>query len=186
MPAQNKGLDRQEQRKLERRVVLRRNALSIFNITLLGLAIANLALGDPLGALITIGVLILNIGLNVFQQLLAARRIEELVELTTPRATVVRAGRVKSLDIDEVVVGDMLLAGTGDEFLTPGVIRFAAQDLRIENAGAASRRTMVSRVPGDRVHPGTFCRQGWAAYEALERPSNWGAGAVSGQGTDGL
>ena len=44
---------------------------------------------------------------------------------------------------------------------------------------------MVSRVPGDRVHPGTFCRQGWAAYEALERPSNWGAGAVSGQGTDG-
>ena len=178
-------LERQEQHKLDRRAVLRRNSLSIFNVTLLGLAIANLALDDPLGALITIGVLILNIGVNVFQQLLAARRVEELVNLTKPRATVVRAGNVKSLDIDEVVVGDMLLVGTGDEILTDGVIHFSSEDLRISTAGAISQRAISSEAPGDTIHTGSICLKGWAAYEALERPSNWGAEGASGRGNDG-
>ena len=62
-------------------------------------------LGDPLSALLTFGVFLLNVGLNAAQQLYATNRVEALLALTRPLATVIRDGRVKSADIDEIVTG---------------------------------------------------------------------------------
>lgn len=58
----------------------------------------------PLSALLTFGVFLLNVGLNAVQQLYA---------LTRPVATVIRGGRIKNVEMDEIVVGDALVVGPG-------------------------------------------------------------------------
>jgi LPXTG-motif cell wall-anchored protein len=59
---------RKEQLTRSRKAILKRNARSRLNFTLLGLAVIQWFLEDHLGALITVGIILLNILINVAQQ----------------------------------------------------------------------------------------------------------------------
>lgn len=105
-----------------RREIWRSSTFSIFNLGLLGLAVAQSLLGDPLSALLTVGVLILNIVLTAGQQLVATSQVERLMEQGQPQATAIRDGRIRSIDVDEIAVDDVLVAGPGDQFLAIGAV----------------------------------------------------------------
>jgi len=93
------------------RDIIRDNVLTIFNFSLLGVALMQLILGRYLDALLSIGVSILNIAIQVGQELFVRKRLEHVILTTRPQATVIRAGKARSIDPSEIVKEDVLVVG---------------------------------------------------------------------------
>jgi magnesium-transporting ATPase (P-type) len=146
-----------------RREIWRENVLSIFNLSLVGLAFVQLFFGRPLDALISFGVLLLNIGLNIFQEYFARLRIKNILQETRPRVTVIRDQTTRSIDADNMVIDDMVAIGPGDELFADGTIvhqeGFVVDETTL---GDGSRRSTKDK--GDQVYAGTFCVSGRAVY----------------------
>jgi cation-transporting ATPase E len=147
-----------------RREIWRENVLSIFNLSLIGLASVQLFFGRPLDALISFGVLCLNIVLNVFQEYFARLRIKDILQGTRPRVTVIRDQTTRSIDVDKMVIDDMVAIGPGDELLADGTV-VHQEDLVVDEStlGDGSRRS--TKEDGDQVYAGTFCVSGRAVYQ---------------------
>lgn len=160
------GLDNSIQFKpsRSRREIWRENVLSIFNLSLVGLALVQLLFDRPLDALLSLGVLCLNIGVNIFQEYFARLRIKDILLNTRPRVTVIRDRKTRSIDANDIVVGDMVAFGPGDELLADGAIihqdRLVVDESMLEDGNRRS-----TKVQGDRIFAGTFCVSGRAVYQ---------------------
>ena len=157
-------------RKAVIKTILRRNAVSIFNVSLLALAAVTLWLGDTLGALTTLGVMLANIVVNTVQQVFAVSNVEKIAKQSRPKVSVLRSGKMKSVPVEEIVAGDVVIIGLGEQILTEGIILRAADNLRVDRSAFAVTDSKPNRRPGDKIQPGWFCVQGWAAYEVLNLP----------------
>jgi len=142
----------------------RRNTLSVFNVTIVVLAISQVLLKDPLGALGTIGTLILSVSVNFFQETRAAKRVGALARQAQPLAAVIRDGRLQSIDQDELVVGDVMIAGKGDEILADGLLLECA-NLKVNESKLVGGRVTAEKIPGDELMAGSYCETGWAVFE---------------------
>lgn len=147
-----------------RREIWRENVLSIFNLSLVGLAFVQLFFGRPLDALISFGVMCLNIGVNIFQEYFARLRTKDVLQETRPRVTVIRDQTTRSIDADNMVIEDMVAIGPGDELFADGSI-IHQEGLVIDETtlGDGSRRAY--KDDGDKVYAGTFCVSGRAVYQ---------------------
>jgi cation-transporting ATPase E len=156
-----------------RREIWRTSTFSIFNFNMLGLAAAQALLGDPLSALLTFAVFLLNVGLNAAQQLYATNRVEKLLDLARPQPTVIRDGGIRSADLDEIVVGDLLIVGSGDQFLVDGeLLSGEAEVVGAQSAGEGGGKGIKRQ--GDRVATGAYCLQGRAVIRATSLPRDFG------------
>jgi magnesium-transporting ATPase (P-type) len=162
-------LARQNKEKAARKERLRKRIFSILNLTILVFAISLLLLRDFWGAVGTLGALIFNISVNTFQETRAARKMQELTEKARPYATVIRAGRLRNLNLDDVVIDDVLVAGQGDEILADGML-LEGEELRIDETTLGPLGEVVSKQPGDLLRAGSFCISGWAVYRAQSIP----------------
>jgi len=142
--------------------IWRRNITSIFNVSMLGLAVVQWLLSDFWGGLLTLGVLAMSLGLNIFQESFAAKRVGELKEIARPQATVIREGQVRSIDAVEVVVEDVLVVGPGDRFLADGDV-LSSTDIIIEDTELPGANQPKQKH--DKVNAGSTCVQGRAAYK---------------------
>ena len=157
-------------RKKINRAILKRNLVSIFNVSLLGLAIATFMLGDWLGALTTLGVLVANIVVNSVQQAFAVYNVEKIASQSRPKVNAIRSGQSKGIRADEVVVGDVLVIGLGDQILADGQILRAADNLWVDDTAFAEHSKKANKSPDDILEAGSYCVQGWAAYEVQSLP----------------
>jgi cation-transporting ATPase E len=147
------------------RQIWRGNTLTIFNLSMVGLAVVQVLLGKPFDAVLTTGVMLLGIGLNTGQQLWARGRLQELEQSTRPQATVVRGGVVRSVDPGEVVQGDVLVVGPGDQILADGQVLSTGQ-LIVDESMLTGDPRQHTRQAGEPVYAGSFCLAGHGAYEA--------------------
>ena len=143
--------------------ILRYNTLSIFNLSLVGIALVQLLLGNPLDALLSLGVMFLNIGLNTAQELIAKRRLRDLNTATQPSVTVIRDDAAQSIDPNEIVVGDALVAGPGDYIFVDGEVMGGGHLVMNESLLSSSSDTPTKRE-GDPVYAGSYCLSGRAVY----------------------
>ena len=153
-----------------RREIWRTNTFSVFNFNMLGLATAQALLGDLLGAILTFIVFLLNVGLNAAQQLYATKRVERLFDQARPQPTVIREGQIRSARLEEVVVGDVLVAGPGDQFLVDGLVLSGKPMVSAPQSDQKSVQTTIKRA-GDRVPAGAYCLQGRAIYQVVALPA---------------
>ena len=144
--------------------IWRENVLSIFNLSLVGLALVQLLFGRPLDALLSLGVLGLNIGVNVFQEYFARLRIKDVLLETRPRVTVIRDHTTRSIDANEMVVDDIVAFGPGDELLADGVI-IHQSGLVVDESMLGDGNRRSTKDEGDWVFAGTFCVSGNAVYQ---------------------
>lgn len=165
-------LEWEQQTRHERR---HRNIFSILSLTILVLSISQVVLKDYLGALATLGTLLLNIAVNIFQEARSARKVAELAAKARPMAAVIRDGSLKSIDQDDVVVGDILVAGRGDEILADGLL-VESTDLTIDESMLAGQAGIVTKETGELLLAGSSCASGWAVYrverENIEKPED--------------
>ncbi len=164
---------REQEARRVRRDIWRSRTFSIFNLSLLAAAAVRVLLGDPVGAWLTLGILILNIVLNVAQQLMATQRLEKLMAQTRPQATAIRDGRIRSIDIDEIVTDDLLVIGPGDEFVASGEIVEGGPEVAEVNI-VSGEGTGVFKEKGDLIQAGSHCIQGRAVYRVTKIPEDLG------------
>lgn len=144
--------------------IWRENIFSIFNLSLVGLALVQLLFGRPLDALLSVGVLALNIGINVFQENYARLRLKDILQETRPRVTVIRDQTTHSIDANQLVVGDMVAFGPGDGLLADGII-VHQEDLVVDESMITNRDRRAVKEQGDVVFAGAFCVSGHAVYQ---------------------
>jgi magnesium-transporting ATPase (P-type) len=150
-----------------RKQTIKENVFTIFNLSLVGLGFAQLLLGLPLDALISVGTIALNTVLNIGQETLARMRMKEVEEATRVQAAVIREGKVRSIDPNEVVQGDILVVGPGDDLIVDGELVGEGQ-ITVDESILTGERAQRTRQNGDKVYAGSFCVSGRAAYEAQQ------------------
>ena len=148
---------------------LRHRVFSIFNITLLVMFITQLFMQEFWGALGSLGALILNVAVTAFNLARSARQVGKLLTAARPKATAIREGIFHNIDQDDIVIGDVLTVGKGDEIFAEGIV-LDASDFLVDT-------TLIDLTPaveeinvGERVRTGSFCESGWAIYR-VERIS---------------
>lgn len=147
-----------------RRDMWRDNTFSIFNLSLVGIAFVQLLLGQPLDALISLGVMILNISVNIAQELIARRRMKDILESRRVKSTVIRDGRVRSIDPGEIVPGDANVLGPGDQIFVDGEI-VADGTIVVDESFLKGGKTREVKHSGDWVFAGGLCISGHAVCE---------------------
>ena len=148
-----------------RQQTIKENVFTIFNLNLVGLAFGQLLLGIPLDALISLGTIALNAILNIVQESLAQRKMKAVEEETRLQATVIREGKVRGIDPNQVVQGDILVIGPGDDLIVDGELVGEGQ-ITVDESLLTGSRVRRARQSGDKVYAGSFCVSGRAVYEA--------------------
>jgi magnesium-transporting ATPase (P-type) len=148
-----------------RRDIVRDNVLTIFNLSLVGLVTVQLLLQRPLDALISFGVMCLNIGVNIAQEFLARRMLRDVEEAGRPQATVIREGVARSIDSSKIVLGDALVVGPGDPLFVDGELVDEGQ-IVVDESMLTSEGNHRTVVAGDEVYAGSLCISGRSVYQA--------------------
>ncbi len=143
----------------------RENTFTVFNFSLVGMVIAQLLLKHPLDALISFGVLIISIVINIGQEVLAQRKLAEFERDARPKVTVIREGEPYSIEPNEIVVDDMLIAGPGDRIFVDGEISGKGEAL-IDEALVTGKSERITKSNGDELYAGSFCVSGRIVYKA--------------------
>lgn len=95
-------------------------------VMLMAAAAAYLILGEERDAIVLALALIPVLGVDVLLEARSRAALESLARAAEPLADVVRDGRVRSVAIEEVVPGDVLLLREGQTIAADGVVRWAA------------------------------------------------------------
>ncbi|MFC2054832.1 HAD family hydrolase [Chloroflexota bacterium] len=160
------GLKKGEQRRFLRQAI-RQNLFTTFNVDLFGIAFIMFMLGSPLGALGTLLILIINLCLNVFQEMYTKKKLEVLVQSVQPSVNVIRESKLKSIELTDIVPGDMLVVGTGDQIQVEGSIVGEGEILVDESLHSQETKQVLKRA-GDTLHSDSFCIDGRAVYRSSQ------------------
>lgn len=144
--------------------IIRENTFSIFNLSLLGIAVVQILIGKPLDVLLSLGVMVLNIALNTAQELIARKRMQEVEQSNRPKSTVIREGKAYSVDPDEIVIGDMLVVGPGDQLFVDGEM-IGDGDIVVDESFFNPKKRRIKKYTGDSVYGGSFCVSGRGVYQ---------------------
>jgi cation-transporting P-type ATPase E len=147
------------------RQIFLENVFTFINMCLLGLGISLTLLGRFGDALLSTGVIALNVVVSVVQEIRAKRTLDEIALLTRPTATVLRDGRERAVLPQEVVVGDVLKIGPGDQIIVDGRI-IGDGRLTMDESLLTGEADLIAKQPGDAVYSGSFCVSGDGWYVA--------------------
>jgi P-type E1-E2 ATPase len=146
------------------RSILRANLLTVFNVVLVVFGLITLIFADWRDALF-LGILIVNAGIGIVQEARAKRSLDRLAALVAPRATVVRDGRPREVDVPGVVPGDLVLVGAGDQVVADGPV-VGSEGLGVDESILTGESEPVMRGPGEALRAGSFAVEGSGSYVA--------------------
>lgn len=144
--------------------ILRANLLTVFNLVLVFFGVVTLLFGDWRDALF-LAILILNAGIGILQEARAKASLDRLAALVAPTATVVRDGRPRQVAVEDVVVGDLVRIGAGDQLVADGRL-VEVEGLGLDESILTGESEAIVRGRGDNVRAGSFAVEGAAAYVA--------------------
>jgi len=167
LPIFNIEDEEQEETRSFLRKSIKQNLLNPFNIDLFGIAIVMLLLDNLASALGTVAIILLNLVVNVFQEMFTRKKLIEILAKLHPQATVIRSGRIQSIDPVFIVRGDTLLIGQGDEAIVDGEGGGESQFV-VERYSGAEDPCQENISPGKTLHAGDICVKGRGVYIARE------------------
>ncbi|HLF76105.1 MAG TPA: HAD-IC family P-type ATPase [Dehalococcoidia bacterium] len=141
------------------------NAFAPVSVVLYVISGMLVALGLVGDALMTAGLVLVNVVVGSVQESKAKRRLDEISLLVQPTATVIRDGIEASIAPDQIVLGDSVLVRQGDELQVDGIV-LAEQGLSVDESLLTGESDYVPKGEGDRVHAGSYCTAGSGVYEA--------------------
>ncbi|MCJ7659578.1 MAG: hypothetical protein MUO67_10555, partial [Anaerolineales bacterium] len=156
---------KQADKRQFRRKAVRQNLLTTFNLDLFGMAFILFMLGSPDGALGTLLVVAINLGLNVFQENFTKNQLDAHLESLQPTAIAIRERRIKSVELADIVPGDLLVIGPGDQILVNGEV-IGEGEIVVDESTAEQEEHQLVKCAGDQVRAGSFCVEGNAIYKS--------------------
>jgi cation-transporting ATPase E len=161
------------------RSILRANLLTVFNVVLLVFGLITLIFADWRDALF-LAILIVNAGIGIIQEARAKWSLDRLAALVAPRATVVRDGSPRSVDVQHVVPGDLVVVGAGDQVVADGTL-VRSESLGLDESILTGESESVTRGAGEPVRAGSFAVEGTGAFLAEAVGTDTYAGRLTGQ-----
>ena len=108
----------------------------------------SLSLGDPVGGLIIISMVLLSVLLNFFMEFQAQHAVEEIRKQVATTAAVIRDGREQELSVAELVPGDVVRLNAGD--LVPADARLLeVKDLQVRESALTGESLCVEKTCND-------------------------------------
>jgi cation-transporting P-type ATPase E len=159
--------------------IVRANALTLFNVLLVGFGILELAFGDIRDALF-LAILVANTGIGILQELRAKRSLDRLSALVAPTATVIRSGAPEGVPVEGVVDGDLVRLGPGDQVVADATLR-TADDLTLDESVLSGESRPVRRTAGDAVRSGSFVVEGTGTAVVTATGEESYAGRLAGE-----
>jgi cation-transporting ATPase E len=145
--------------------IVRKNVFTFINTVLFLIGFV-LVLMDHVGdAVVTAGLVLLNVAVGVTQEIRAKRKLDRIALLTRPKATVIRDAEEREVDPSEIVLGDVLVVRPGDQFVVDGRIT-AGGRVEVDESPLTGESERIRKATGDPVYSGSFCVSGMAIYEA--------------------
>lgn len=112
--------------------------------------------GIPVEAIVVVAVVVFNVVIGIFEESKAADAVAALAEMTQAQSLVLRDGKNILIHASDLVPGDILILGEGDQVGADGRI-FKASSLRVAEAALTGESTPVTKSPeplGGRVAVG--------------------------------
>jgi cation-transporting P-type ATPase E len=147
------------------RQVILENVFSFINNVFYALCLLLVLLGRPLDAILPLVVVLINAGVSVFQEVRAKRKLDQIALLTRPKAMVIRDGREQTVDPGEIVRGDLLVVGPGDQVVVDGTV-VGDGTMEVDESQLTGESDLVRKRAGDELFSGSFCVTGGARFEA--------------------
>ncbi len=145
--------------------IIGENVFTAINDILFVLGLALVLLGQVSDAVVSVSVVLLNVVVSVIQEVRAKRMLDHIALLNRPTTTVIRDGRQRTIDAQEVVVGDVLQVRPGDQMVVDGPI-LETERLDVDESLLTGESDLVAKQKGDRLYLGSFCVNGSALYQA--------------------
>jgi cation-transporting P-type ATPase E len=155
------------------------NVFTLFNAIIAAFFVLDLGLGlyaDSIFGLIAV----VNSSIGIYQEKKAKETLDEIAVLVAPHAQVVRDGEVLELIADEVVPGDLIEVGPGDQLIADGEA-VASRGMTMDESLLTGESDGIKKDDGDRVLSGSFCVSGSGSYvvDAVREESY--AGKIAGE-----
>ncbi len=144
--------------------IFRANFLGTINISLLSIGLALIILQRYTDAVISAGIVVINVAVGLFQEIRAKRRLDHIALINRPRVTVIRDGVEMELLPDETVLGDVMVVEPGDQIIVDGDV--LEGKIEIDESLLTGEEDLVAKSQGMEVHSGSICVTGRAVIEA--------------------
>ncbi len=145
--------------------ILRQNAFTFINTVLFAIGIVLILMGRIGDAVVTAGLVLLNVVVGLVQEGRAKRTLDRIALLTRPQATVIREGRERTVDPNEIVLGDVLVVRPGDQIVVDGQMIDDGR-IDVDESLLTGESDLIPKRAGDTVYSGSFCVTGSGLYEA--------------------
>lgn len=116
-------------------------------LLLIGSAVLYLILGEPREGAFLLAMVLLTLGLTLYQEGKTERALEALRDMSTPRALVIRDGKRVHIDSREVVAGDLLVLGEGDRVAADATL-MSGNDLQADESLLTGEAVPVRKLAG--------------------------------------
>ncbi len=144
--------------------IFRENVFTFINGVIFFLGVALFLVGRPTDAIVSVGIISLNILVSVVQEIRAKRTLDKIALLTRPKATVLREGASNQVAPEELVVGDVLYVAPGDQIVLDG--RIVEGKMSVDESQLTGESNLIPKHNGDEVYSGSFCVNGSGYYVA--------------------
>ena len=104
------------------RDIARANLFTMYNNILFVIGVALIVLGRYYDAATSVGIGLVNALIGTAQEVRAKRQLDRIALVSTPKVNVVREGRDRRIDPAELVVGDVVRIGAGDQVVVDGAV----------------------------------------------------------------
>ena len=159
--------------------IFKENVFTFINNVLFGLIIALFLVGRPSDGVFAGVIIAINIVVSLVQEIRAKRTLDAIALLTRPTASILRDGSLATQDPAEIVVGDVLRVGPGDQILVDGAL--IEGRMEADESLLTGESDLIRKEQGSPVYSGSFCVSGSAYYEAQKV----GKSSLSNQLTEG-
>lgn len=144
--------------------ILRKNAFTFINTVLFAISALLVLMGQVGDALVTAGLVLLNVVVGVYQEGRAKYKLDRLALQVRAKASVIREGVERSIDPDEIVLDDVLICRAGDQILADGRV-IGGGPFTIDESNLTGESERIYKGIGDPVYSGSFCTAGSAIYQ---------------------
>jgi cation-transporting ATPase E len=155
------------------------NVFTLFNAIIGAFFLLDVGLGLYADAIFGL-IAVVNSSIGIYQEKKAKETLDEIAVLVAPHAKVLRDGEVVELLANEVVPGDVVEVGPGDQLVADGET-IASRGLTMDESLLTGEADGIRKGEGDRILSGSFCVSGSGHYliDAVREESY--AGKLAGE-----
>ena len=144
--------------------IIQENLFTFINWIFFAISAVFFLLGRIGDSILVVVVILGGILINIYQEIWAKRKLDEIALLNRPKATVIREGREKNIDPGEIVLGDILLVRPGDQIVVDGAVVGEGR-MEVDESLLTGESDMILKFAGQSVFSGSFCVSGSACCE---------------------